>query len=69
MAGLDGTNREYLTSKVDLCDLLLAMQKQLRQWDPPCVLELLPGDNAPSDAECTGNCRECIGDWLNKPRR
>ena len=67
MAGLDGTNREYLTNKIDLCDLLSLMQRRLVQWDPCCIIELLPGKDVPDD-ECLGfdHCRECIANWLNK---
>jgi len=54
------TNQKWFRS-FELSDMLEAMNRNLRNEDCGCILEVITGEYA----ECPkGSCRECIGKWL-----
>lgn len=77
MPGLEGTNRDFLNTKIDTCDLLCKMNTNLRgaEMYDKCILDVVTGIPHECDPDIAGdgvgkgkpNCRACIAYWLNSP--
>lgn len=78
MPGLDGTNANYLNSKIATSDLLLKINHNIRKFkregniEECCCLDLITGKVHECDEEFSGengkpNCLMCVNKWLNGP--